>query len=169
MTAEDRGDLPVTELNSTIMTDWELAAREQIRHTITAYAVAGDSGRVKELAAQFTEDGVLEIRGRDSARGRAGITEMLTRHADAGRPADGGPFFVRHFVTNILVTDLAPAEAHAIAYFTVFTADGPDHWGRYRDHLVPVGDRWLLRHRTVRVDSSVDAGWYRRVHGTHMR
>jgi len=145
--------------------DWELAAREQIRHTITSYAVAGDSGRVDELAAQFTEDGLLEIRGRDSAQGRAGIIEMLTQHAGSGRPAGGEPFFVRHFVTNILVRDLTPGEAHAVAYFTVFTADGPDHWGRYRDLLVPVGNRWLLRHRTVRVDSSVAGGWYERVHG----
>ena len=57
---------------------WELVAREQIRHTVSAYAVAGDSGRVAELAAQFTDE------------------------------------------------------------------------------------RWLLQHRTARVDSSVEGGWYRR-------
>lgn len=147
---------------------WELAAREQIRHTITAYAVAGDQGRLEDLAAQFTEDGILEVRGRDIARGRAEIIAMLSRHGDRGR-ADGattGPFFVRHFVTNILVTDIAQAEAHAVAYFAVFTASGPDHWGRYRDHLVPDGDRWLLRHRTVRVDSAIKGSWYQRVHGS---
>lgn len=143
---------------------WELQAREQIRHTITSYAIAGDRGRLADLAGQFTEDGVLEVRGGDTARGRDGIIAMLSAHSGAGQPA-GKPFFVRHFVTNILVTEITPEEAQAVAYFAVFTPDGPDHWGRYRDSLVPVGGRWLLRHRSVRVDSSVTGGWYQRVHG----
>ena len=158
----------MADQGSAAIPGWELAAREQIRHTITAYAVAGDQGRLDDLAAQFTEDGVLEVRGRDTAHGRAEIIAMLSRHSDEGRPdgAAAGPFFVRHFVTNILVTDIAPAGAHAVAYFAVFTASGPDRWGRYRDHLVPDGGRWLLHHRTVRVDSAIEGSWYQRVHGS---
>jgi SnoaL-like domain len=152
------------------MTDlWELDAREQIRHTVWSYAVAGDSGRLAELAAQFTPDGVLEVHGREQAQGRDEIIAMLSRHAADGAPptgdADGPPFFVRHFVTNIAVGSITPAQAHAVAYFAVFTPAGPDHWGRYRDVFVPHGDRWLLRHRTARVDSSVEGGWYRRAFG----
>jgi hypothetical protein len=147
---------------------WELSAREQIRQTVWSYAVAGDSGRIDELAAQFTPDGVLEVHGEERAQGRAAIIAMLTRHAAAGAPpasalpADSPPFFIRHFVTNIAIQSLTPAEAHGVAYFAVFTPAGPDHWGRYRDVYVPDGDRWLLRHRTARVDSSVEGGWYRR-------
>jgi hypothetical protein len=142
---------------------WELNAREQIRHTVWSYAIAGDSGRVEELAAQFTPDGVLEVHGKERAEGRAAIIAMLARHAAGGAPPAGSaPFFIRHFVTNIAVQSLTPAEARGVAYFAVFTPQGPDHWGRYRDVFVPDGDRWLLRHRTARVDSSVEGGWYRR-------
>ena len=38
------------------------------------------------------------------------------------------------------------------SYFTVFTEVGLDHMGRYRDRLVPVGDRWLIAHRFVSTD-----------------
>ena len=55
---------------------WELVAREQIRHTIAAYTVAGDSGRFEEIAAQFTEDGVLDVRGQARAEGRAAIAAL---------------------------------------------------------------------------------------------
>lgn len=142
---------------------WELSAREQIRHTVWSYAVAGDSGRVEDLAAQFTPDGVLEVHGKERAEGRAEIVAMLTRHAAEGAPRPGSvPFFIRHFVTNIVIGSLTPDEAHGVAYFAVATPEGLDHWGRYRDVFVPDGDRWLLRHRTARVDSSVEGGWYRR-------
>jgi SnoaL-like protein len=142
---------------------WELSAREQIRHTIAAYAVAGDAGQVAELAAQFVEDGVLKVHGAESAHGRGEIAAMLARHARDGAPPPGDrPFFIRHFVTNVLIRSIEPAEAHAVAYFAVFTPDGPDHWGRYRDVFVPSGNRWLLKHRTARVDAAVPGGWHAR-------
>jgi len=145
---------------------WELSARERIRHTVAAYTIAGDSFRLDDLAAQFAEDGVLEVHGQETAQGRAAIVEMLGRHGSAGAPDNGGgPFFIRHFVANVLIQSLTPSEAHAVAYFAVFTPIGPDHWGRYRDEFVPVGDRWLLRRRTARVDASVPGSWYRRTFG----
>jgi hypothetical protein len=142
---------------------WELVAREQIRHTVAAYTIAGDSGRFDEIAAQFTLDGVLEVHGRSRAEGRASIAAMLAHNATDGAPVAGDrPFFIRHFVTNVLIDPITPDEARVVAYFAVFTPDGPDHWGRYRDVFVPDGDRWLLQHRTARVDSSVPGGWYAR-------
>ena len=47
------------------------------------------------------------------------------------------------------------------SYFTVFTEVGPDHMGRYRDRLVPVGDRWLIAHRFVSVDWHAPDSVYR--------
>jgi hypothetical protein len=35
----------------------------------------------------------------------------------------------------------------------VHTDIGLDHWGRYRDVLVLVQDRWLFAHRRVQVDA----------------
>jgi hypothetical protein len=34
----------------------------------------------------------------------------------------------------------------------VLTDVGLDHYGRYRDLFVPVGDEWLIRHRFVSTD-----------------
>jgi hypothetical protein len=149
---------------------WELEAREQIRFTCWSYNVAGDSGRVEELAAQFAEDGVLEIPDGAHAQGRAAIVDMLNSHAEHGAPADpSAPFFIRHHTSNILTTEVTPTEAKGVAYFAVYTPDGPDHWGRYRDAYVKAGDRWLIKHRRARVDSYTPGGWYHRVYSHFLR
>lgn len=142
--------------------DWELHARESIRDTIARYTHNGDRGRIGELAGLFTEDGVLEVTGRATLVGRAAIEEYLTNatkriDADGGSGADLG--FVRHHVSNVLIQSLSPEEAEVVSYFLVLTKQGPDHWGRYRDRLVPDGDRWRFAHRTARRDASVEGSW----------
>jgi hypothetical protein len=59
---------------------------------------------------------------------------------------------VRHNVTNVRFEAVSATEATVASYFTVFTEVGLDHMGRYRDRLVPVGERWLIAHRFVSVD-----------------
>ena len=137
------------------METWELIAREQVRNAIAAYTHAGDRGRLPELAAVFTEDGVLEVKGREPARGRAAIVESLSGAVQRGQqPAGNGkPGFVRHFVANVHFESVTPTEIRTAAYFLVVTGDGPDHWGRYRDVHVPVGEGWQIAHRYVRVDA----------------
>jgi hypothetical protein len=55
-------------------------------------------------------------------------------------------------VTNLRFIEVTPTEARVASYFTVYTEIGLDHYGRYRDSLVPVGDEWLIRHRFVSTD-----------------
>jgi len=152
---------------------WELAAREACRDTLAQYTHAGDRYRLEEYAAAFCEDGVLEIRGSEPARGRAAIIEAITSRVPADRPpGPGAPVtgtgtgtgagagartgtakrIVRHNVTNVRFESLTFDEAVLASYFTVFTEIGLDHMGRYRDRLVPVGDRWLIAHRFVSTD-----------------
>ncbi|TQM11367.1 nuclear transport factor 2 family protein [Pseudonocardia kunmingensis] len=137
---------------------WELIARERIRDTVAAYNHAGDRGRIDDLAATFTEDGVLEVVGRDPAAGRAAIVAMLSRSVERGSDLTtaGRPHFVRHFVTNLRFEEVTPERARTSAYFLVVTPAGPDHWGRYRDVHVPVGDEWQIAHRMVRVDAKAE-------------
>jgi len=148
---------------------WELAAREACRDTLAQYTHAGDRALMDEYAAAFCEDGVLEIRGLEPARGRAAIVETVGG-ATAVRPAGDGARaaksvappangtapkpkrIVRHNVTNIRFEAIAPDEITVASYFTVFTEIGLDHMGRYRDRMVPVGDRWLIAHRFVSTD-----------------
>jgi hypothetical protein len=140
---------------------WELVARECCRDTLAQYTHAGDRFRLDEYAAAFCEDGVLEIRGQEPLRGRAAIMERFGGATAAqraqsvaaqARASGTSRRIVRHSVTNVRFESLSPAEAIVASYFTVFTEVGLDHMGRYRDRLVPVGERWLLAHRFVSTD-----------------
>lgn len=142
----------------------ELRIREDVRHLVAAYTHAGDVLRVEELAALFVPDGVLEVHGRETARGRAEIVSMLSGHSSIGRPAEGS-FHIRHFVANVLIDEITEDSARARSYFQVLTPDGVDHWGRYRDTFVRHEGEWRFSHRFARVDGIRDGGWYERVHG----
>ena len=134
---------------------WELAARERIRDTLARYNWSGDAMRLDELAQTFCEDGELELRGCEPVRGRAAIVALLggvVASPNATAKATGVKRIVRHNVTNIRFTEMTPQEARVACYFTVLTEIGLDHYGRYRDVFVPVGDDWLIRHRFVSTD-----------------
>jgi SnoaL-like domain len=136
---------------------WELVARERIRDTLARYNWSGDALRLDDLAQTFCEDGELELRDSEPLRGRAAIVDLLggvVVAPNATAQASGVRRIVRHNVTNIGFTEVCPAEARVACYFTVFTEIGLDHYGRYRDVFVPVGDDWLIRHRFVSTDWS---------------
>jgi hypothetical protein len=132
---------------------WELVARELIRDTLARYNWSGDSLRLDELAQSFCEDGELELRGNDPVRGRAAIVGLLGGVVSEPTTA-GVKRIVRHNLTNIRFTEVGPGQARVSSYFTVFTEIGLDHYGRYRDVFVPVGDDWLIKHRFVSTDWS---------------
>jgi hypothetical protein len=150
---------------------WELIVREQVRETIARYAHAVDGGRLAELAGCFAPDGVLEIKGEPAAHGRPAIIELLRARPAAGggagpaeaerAPAGGGtrpagpepnPGYIRHHVTNVLISEVTPRSAQAASYFLVVIGSGPDRWGRYRDRLVPWEGTWLFARRRVTFD-----------------
>ena len=131
---------------------WELAAREQIRDTLARYNWSGDAGRLDGLAETFCTDGVLEIRGLAPLRGRSEIVAFLGGvTGDIADKLDVNPV-VRHNLANVLFTGLTSEQANVSSYFTVLTHIGLDHFGRYRDTLVPEGDTWLIKHRKVSTD-----------------
>lgn len=131
---------------------WELVARERIRDTLARYNWSGDAGRLDGLAETFCADGVLEIRGFEPLRGRSEIADFLGGvTGKVAADADVKPI-VRHNVANVLFTEVAPGHAQVQSYFTVVTHIGLDHYGRYRDLLVPQGDTWLIKHRKVSTD-----------------
>lgn len=132
----------------------ELVVREKVRETIGAYSHAGDRFQLDDLSACFTEDGVLEVRNSFVVQGRRDIIRALTGRAGSRTPDTGRKFFVRHFVTNIRFAAVQVASVETSSYFAVLHPDGVDHWGRYRDVFVEVGDRWLLRRRVVVVDGA---------------
>ena len=142
------------------MEAWELAAREAIRHTIASYTFHADHGRFDDVAGLFAVDGVLEVRGIGGAlaEGHAairgffgGVGSDVVTTAPPGR--------MQHHVTSVRIDIESPRAASGFSYFTVMTGAGVDHWGRYRDRFVPVGDRWLFAHRRVDTDGLTPGGW----------
>ena len=145
----------------------EFVTRERVRDTYARYSHAGDRYRLDELVSCFAVDGILEIKGDKRATGRENIAQMLGVGAGGRRSSagtDGRPPIVRHFVTNLLFENISAERVESTAYFCVVTRagehSGMDHWGRYRDVLVPEGDRWVFAHRLVALDAAVPGGWY---------
>ena len=131
---------------------WELLAREQIRDTLARYNWSGDAGRLDGLAETFCVDGVLEIRGFEPLRGRSEIVAFLSGvTSNVAVDVEVKPV-VRHNVANVVFNELTPDQAHVSSYFAVVTHIGLDHFGRYRDILVPDGETWLIKHRKVSTD-----------------
>lgn len=143
---------------------WELVARERIRDSLALYNWSGDAFRLGELVQAFSEDGQLEIRGSAPLQGRPAIAGFLGGGGDTGddetrraalkaaAETSGVKRVVRHNVTQVRFLELTPHRALVACYFTVLTEIGLDHFGRYRDTFVPVGDAWLIRHRYVATD-----------------
>ena len=136
----------------------ELEAREHIRDTIARYAHSVDGGRFDELVELFAPDGVLEIEGEPAHRGRDAIRDFVTGTGRDLAAATGEPR-IRHHVGDVVIELDAPERARARCYFLAVTDRGVDHWGRYRDELVPSGDRWRFAHRRVRTDGAAPGGW----------
>lgn len=132
----------------------ELVIRESVRQTLSDYTAATDGFDLSALAACFDADGVLEFTGgEEPLRGpvaiQAGLAKAMTPTGNTQRRR---PSYVRHHIASVRFASVAAERVETRSYFAVYTDVGLDHWGRYRDVLVPVGGRWLFAHRRVSVD-----------------
>jgi len=143
----------------------ELLAREGVRDTIATYNATGDQGDLDGLASCFAPDGILAVVGREPLVGRRAIAEglgaMLRREAPEidPRPAIA---HCHHRVASVHFVSVAPDRIDTVCSFTVLTQIGLDHWGRYRDHLVPIEGRWRFARRDVKVDGHAPASLFPR-------
>lgn len=137
---------------------WELEVRESVRQTLADYTAATDRFDLRALVACFCGDGVLEFTGgaeplTGPAQIEAGLGAAMTRPSQPGPPARQPPTHVRHHVSSINFASVARDRVEVSSYFAVHTDVGLDHWGRYRDVLVPADGRWLFAHRKIGVDA----------------
>ncbi|OBF49066.1 hypothetical protein A5756_24735 [Mycobacterium sp. 852002-53434_SCH5985345] len=137
------------------MDAWELDIRESVRQTLADYTAATDRFDLRGLAVCFTPDGVLEFTGgaqplTGPAAIEAGLGAAMSKDPD---PARRVPTHVRHHVSSIRFGRVATDRVEVSSYFAVHTDIGLDHWGRYRDVLVPLDGRWLFAHRRISVDA----------------
>jgi hypothetical protein len=134
---------------------WELEIRESVRQTLADYTAATDRFDLRSLGSCFAPEGVLEFTGGAApltgpAEIEAGLGSALNTPPD---PAKRKPTHVRHHVSSIRFGSVAADRVEVSSYFAVHTDIGLDHWGRYRDVLMPVDGRWLFAHRRISVDA----------------
>jgi hypothetical protein len=137
------------------MDRWELEIRESVRQTLADYTAATDWFDLQALAACFAPDGILEFTGGTGPLVgpdaiEEGLGAAIARTPDQTRRM---PTHVRHHVSSIRFGAVTRGKVDVSSYFAVHTDIGLDHWGRYRDVLVPVEDRWLFARRRISVDA----------------
>ena len=129
-----------------------LDIRVGVTALMTAYQYLGDTGRVDRLAQLFAPDGVLEI-GAETFTGPDEVLGLLTRTSGDFQDADFLP--ARHHLSSIHVEPQADGSAKTYACFQFIGTRGLDHWGTYRDVVVPSTDDnpdgagWRFRRRRV--------------------
>lgn len=120
--------------------------REAIRALVARLNIAGDRARFAELAACFTEDGVLSW-ATSRGEGRAAIARNVVTDREAPIA------FVRHHLT-VFDIDLAGdfASATGRIQFYVMADAGPDHAGVYFDRYVRHAGQWLIARRDIEIE-----------------
>lgn len=133
----------------------ELEIRESVRQTLSDYTAATDRFDLRGLAMCFAASGALEFTGGDEpltgpAAIEAGLADAMNRPR---REARASATFVRHHVSSVRFGSVTADRVEVSSYFAVHTDIGLDHWGRYRDVLVPEDGRWVFAHRRISVDA----------------
>ena len=123
-----------------------LEDKEAIRELLYEYCHHADSGDHAARASLFTEDAEFIMATR-TARTRKGIEEYVASiWPPGGRPRR------QHCMVNPLIR-LNGDEARVESYVVMFReADGGPkvaYGGRYIDHVVKQGGRWLFRQRKI--------------------
>lgn len=131
---------------------WELVIRESVRQTLADYTAGTDRNRLEDIAACFAPDGALTISGRESMVGPAAIVAGLGAQVNRFAAGPVPLTHVRHHVSSVRFGAVSRDRVEVSSYFLAVTNIGVDHWGRYRDVLVPVGGRWLFASREASAD-----------------
>ncbi|MCV7152897.1 nuclear transport factor 2 family protein [Mycolicibacterium pyrenivorans] len=138
------------------MESWELTLHESVRQTLADYTAATDAFDLALLASCFIADGTLEYTsGAKPLVGRVQIEAGL-RAQLSGLGSGPTPTYVRHHVSSVRISQVELDRVESSSYFIVFTDVGCDHWGRYRDVLVPVDGKCLFASRKIKVDGFSD-------------
>jgi hypothetical protein len=130
-----------------------LRVRIGVTHLLTTYQYLADTGKVERLAELFAPDGVLEI-GDDRYTGVDGVLGLF--RDTSGQFADADFLPARHHLSSIYVEPQPDGSAKAYSCFQFIGTRGLDHWGTYRDVVVPfkdgTEDGWRFAHRRVIIE-----------------
>jgi hypothetical protein len=131
---------------------WEPMVRESVRQTLADYTAGTDRNRLEDIAACFAPDGMLKIGTADPMVGPAAIVAGLAAQVSRFAASPVPLTHVRHHVSSVRFRSVSRDRVEVDSYFLAVTNIGVDHWGRYRDVLVPAGERWLFASRQASAD-----------------
>ncbi len=131
---------------------WELEVRESVRQTLADYTAGTDRNRVDDVAACFAPAGSLAFTGGEPMIGPAAIVAGLTAQVSRFAENPVKLTHVRHHVSSVRFGRVTRDRVEVSSYFLAITNIGVDHWGRYRDVLVPVHGRWMFAAREAMAD-----------------
>jgi uncharacterized protein (TIGR02246 family) len=133
-----------------------LVAKQGVAEVMARYALAVNTRDVDGFVALFSEDGEWNRPGGHSMRGH----EEIRRFIDFALP-DPALRTLRHVNGACLVDVSGPDSASCWSQTTVYDTDQggalpvalgtPDMVVEYRDQLVRIGGRWLIRKRDTTV------------------
>ena len=130
------------------MIEMPIVDRVDLEVLLSRYTGLGDSGRVEEFAALFTEDGVLTVAGRRVVGPDAIVA--FAEQSGAAMAAIEGLLPGAHHVSSRMTELVSDDSATSQSLFMFVGTSGPDHWGTYRDRLVRTGHGWRFASRSVR-------------------
>jgi len=136
--------------------------RFEITELMDRYGVIHDFGSPEEYADLFTADGTISINdGPAVVKGRDALIGMAKRDhekyvAPTG-PNGANEFFMRHIVSNRMVKLTGEGTAEGSCYVITLINDGANgpvmlSFGRYADHYVKQGGKWLIAHRSIKLE-----------------
>ena len=129
-----------------------MVVRESVRQTLANYTAGTDRNRIEDVASCFAPAGSLKFTGGEPMVGPAAIVAGLSTQVSRFAAGPVPLTHVRHHVSSVRFGAVARDRVEVSSYFLALTNIGVDHWGRYRDVLVPVDDRWLFASREAVAD-----------------
>jgi hypothetical protein len=139
-------------VNDIPMENWEMEIRESVRQTLADYTAGTDRNRITDVAACFAPTGSLAFTGGPPMVGPAAIVAGLSTQVDRFAEGPLRLTHVRHHVSSVRFGPVTRDRVEVSSYFLALTNIGVDHWGRYRDVLIPVDGRWLFASREAVAD-----------------
>jgi hypothetical protein len=130
----------------------ELRTRIGVADLMGRYQFLADSGKIRQLSQLFTDDAVFR-NNRGEAVGPDGVLAFFLDTKDSFIAANFMP--ARHHLSSLKVDPQEDGSATTYACFQFIGTRGLDHWGTYRDVVVPVDGSWKFARREAIVEGCV--------------
>ena len=131
------------------MNDAELRTRVGVADLLASYQFFVDAGKIRTVSQLFTEDAVFKNNAEEHV-GPQGVLDFFVSVKDSF--INSGLLPARHYLSSIRVDPRPDGSASTYSCFQFVGTKGLDHWGTYRDEVVPVGDGWKFQRREAIVE-----------------